>query len=178
MTKRIILLGLACGLLAGSTGCKLLGCLLCPTASCNPQHCAPAPGPACGPSCGPAYEPTCGPPAVAPCEPACGMAAAPTCDAPYGSPYPCGPLTWLFRLFEGAGCYGGGCGETYYGDWCSDPPDCCDPCDRLGNYTGGGVSGYGGVGGYGGVQYPSTVPQGTGVAPAPAVTQRPRTIRR
>lgn len=106
------------------------------------------------------------------------MAPAPTCDAPYGPPYaPCGPLTWLFRLFDGDGWCGGGCGEVYCGDWASDPPDCCDPCDRLGNYTGGGVAGYGGASGYGGVQYPSTVPQGTGVAAAPRVVQPPRTIR-
>jgi hypothetical protein len=111
------------------------------------------------------------------------MAAEPTCDPAYGSPYPCGPLTWLFALFAGpgcaeGGCFGGGCGEVYYGDWSSDPPDCCDPCDRLGNYTGGGVTGYGGVTRYGAVPYPSTVPQETVVAPAPALTQRPRTIRR
>ena len=30
-----------------------------------------------------------------------------------------------------------GCGEMYYGEWMSDPPDCCDPCDACtGDFTG------------------------------------------
>jgi hypothetical protein len=30
-----------------------------------------------------------------------------------------------------------GCGEIYVGEWVSDPPDCCDPCDDyFGCYTG------------------------------------------
>ena len=33
---------------------------------------------------------------------------------------------------------GCGCGERYWGDWCGDPPDCCEPCDRCGNWTGPG----------------------------------------
>jgi hypothetical protein len=32
-----------------------------------------------------------------------------------------------------------GCGEIYWGEWLSDPPDCCDPCDACGNFTGAGV---------------------------------------
>jgi hypothetical protein len=32
-----------------------------------------------------------------------------------------------------------GCGEIYKDEWYSDPPDCCDPCDRChGEYTGQG----------------------------------------
>jgi len=32
---------------------------------------------------------------------------------------------------------GKGCGEIYYGEWYSDPPDCCDPCDQcFGQWTG------------------------------------------
>jgi len=32
---------------------------------------------------------------------------------------------------------GKGCGEIYWGEWISDPPDCCDPCDQCyGCYTG------------------------------------------
>ncbi len=32
---------------------------------------------------------------------------------------------------------GNGCGEVYVGEWISDPPDCCDPCDAYyGCYTG------------------------------------------
>jgi hypothetical protein len=30
-----------------------------------------------------------------------------------------------------------GCGEIYIGEWISDPPDCCDPCDQCtGCWTG------------------------------------------
>ena len=30
-----------------------------------------------------------------------------------------------------------GCGEVYVGEWISDPPDCCDPCDEYyGCWTG------------------------------------------
>jgi len=29
-----------------------------------------------------------------------------------------------------------GCGEVYWGEWTSDPPDCCDPCDDCGNWVG------------------------------------------
>jgi hypothetical protein len=31
-----------------------------------------------------------------------------------------------------------GCGEVYHSEWHNDPPDCCDPCDCWGNYTGPG----------------------------------------
>lgn len=32
---------------------------------------------------------------------------------------------------------GKGCGEVYWGEWYSDPPDCCDPCDQCyGQWTG------------------------------------------
>jgi hypothetical protein len=50
----------------------------------------------------------------------------------------CGPLTWVFSLFARDSWYGPGCGERYWGDFYSDPPDTCDPCDRSGHYTGGG----------------------------------------
>ena len=33
------------------------------------------------------------------------------------------------------GC-GMGCGNVYVGEWVSDPPDRCDPCDGCGNWTG------------------------------------------
>lgn len=33
---------------------------------------------------------------------------------------------------------GGGCGEVYYGEWTSTPPDCADPCDPCsGDWVGG-----------------------------------------
>lgn len=33
-------------------------------------------------------------------------------------------------------CCGSGCGEVYWDEWLSDPPDCCDPCDNCGNWIG------------------------------------------
>jgi hypothetical protein len=61
----------------------------------------------------------------------------------------CGPLSGIFALFTRNSWCGGSCGERYWGDFYSDPPDFCDPCDRCGNYT-GRVDGYsGGSGGYG-----------------------------
>ncbi len=29
-----------------------------------------------------------------------------------------------------------GCGEIYWDEWLSEPPDCCDPCDECGNWAG------------------------------------------
>jgi hypothetical protein len=29
-----------------------------------------------------------------------------------------------------------GCGEIYWDEWLSDPPDDCDPCDHCGNFVG------------------------------------------
>jgi hypothetical protein len=33
---------------------------------------------------------------------------------------------------------GAGCGDVYWGEWMSDPPDACDPCNNCGNWTGSG----------------------------------------
>lgn len=62
-----------------------------------------------------------------------------------------GPFTWVFALFSPStwGC--SGCGERYWGDFYSDPPDWHDPCDCYGNYAGGGC-GCGGGGSYGEVR--------------------------
>ena len=30
------------------------------------------------------------------------------------------------------------CGERYWGEWFGDPPECCDPCNRCGDFTGPG----------------------------------------
>ncbi len=82
-----------------------------------------------------------------------------------------GPLSFVFALFT-AGTYRGcgfgdrgGCGERYWGDWYSDLPECSDPCDRYGNFT-GGCSNCGG--------YEGTMPAGMagpyqegGMAPQP-----------
>lgn len=92
------------------------------------------------------------------------------------------------------GCWWGpSCGQRYWGDFYSDPPDCSDPCDCHGNYTGGGnswsggyASGYtggytggscrncgGGHGGYGGMPNaePNTVSESDQlVSPGPTKT--------
>jgi len=43
---------------------------------------------------------------------------------------PCGYLKYMLTC-------GSGCGEIYYNEWISDPPDCCDPCDDCGNWCQG-----------------------------------------
>jgi hypothetical protein len=48
----------------------------------------------------------------------------------------CGDCGILALMRRGLTC-GKGCGEIYMGEWISDPPDCCDPCDRChGCWTG------------------------------------------
>jgi hypothetical protein len=41
------------------------------------------------------------------------------------APWPCGRM-W----------YGCQCGELYWNEWFSHPPDCCDPCDRCARFNG------------------------------------------
>jgi hypothetical protein len=71
------------------------------------------------------------------CDP-CG-AAGPCGPLRSGGPFertycvPTGPGDHLCGLFGGCGA---GCGEVYWGEWISDPPDACDPCDQCGNYVG------------------------------------------
>ena len=48
-----------------------------------------------------------------------------------------GPLSGL-RQFKRSLVCGGGCGETYIGEWISTPPDCADPCS--GNEWVGGAT--------------------------------------
>lgn len=48
-----------------------------------------------------------------------------------------GPIQHLRQLTRQSIC-GTGCGEIYWGEWRSDPPACCDPCDSWGGYTGFG----------------------------------------
>lgn len=87
----------------------------------------------CGPACG--CEPGC---VAAPaCEPGC------ECDEPCGCGSTCGDANCecrlLFKLrclvrgvFGCAGCDG----ELYWSEWHNDPPRCCDPCDKCGNWIG------------------------------------------
>ena len=121
MTKRISFL-LACCLLIGSAGC----CTYCRPA-CSP-----------GMACGSEYwaadccEPTCDP-----CGPQCCDSCCDSCDS-CGPYHHYGVLTFLGRIFSPYhSWYGRSCGERYWGDFYGDPPDCHDPCDRCGNFTGG-----------------------------------------
>ena len=120
MIRRIILLGVACGLMSASVGCGTLYAVLCPIAACD-QPCGDA-------SCGAVCDAPCGPMCDA-CGPMSGL------RPPCGETVVRGPLDLVASLFAvdaWNGCGGGGCGETYYGDYPSD----CDPCDQCGNYTG------------------------------------------
>jgi hypothetical protein len=97
--------------------------------------CQPLCGDACGgPACGPACNTCCL------CLPkpivwngACNDCGPGPCESCADCPTDCGILPWLRR----SKVCGKGCGEVYWGEWISDPPDCCDPCDPCyGCYTG------------------------------------------
>ncbi|HUT10315.1 MAG TPA: hypothetical protein VMY42_07460 [Thermoguttaceae bacterium] len=153
MTKRIVLLGLICISLAATSGCGCLhGWLYSPfgpgtlvdTRNCGPGCESVCPGP-CGPGgcpmpcaapCEPACAEGCGPPCAEPCGPPCGPACGPGC----GHCYP-GPLACVLGLLHAPTWYGPACGERYWGDFHGDPPDCCDPCNRHGDYVGAGKAG-------------------------------------
>jgi hypothetical protein len=96
---------------------------------CQPRCGDPCGGLGCGPACN-----TC-----CLCLPkpiiwngACNDCAPGPCES-CACPTECGILPWLRR----SKVCGKGCGEVYWGEWISDPPDCCDPCDPCyGCYTG------------------------------------------
>ena len=158
----LLVCSIACVLAASSGCCHFHGMFGCPCgpgiAICDPTHCCDACGPACGDACGPACCDACGPacacdpvPACDPCIDSCGDVCCDACCGPYDA---CGcrwgPLTWVFRIFS-CGYFGSGCGQCYWSDFHSEPPDCCDPCDQWGNWTGGGCcTACGQCGGWGG----------------------------
>lgn len=47
----------------------------------------------------------------------------------------CGSCSHVSHLPNRLVC-GSGCGEVYWDEWLSDPPDCEDPCDDCGHYVG------------------------------------------
>ena len=120
-----------------------------PAACCEPR-CAPGAGLGnacgmtdacnscgdCGSSCGSSCDSccdSCSEPCCNSCGSCCGECTCGCCGGP-------GILLHIFRLFHpnhwigcGNNC---GCGEIYWGDFHGDPPDCCDPCDCRGNFTG------------------------------------------
>ena len=113
------------------TVCDSSGCGgACGATACGPTACASACQPVCD-DCGMA----CGGACSEPCETACGQCAGASCAACCP---PSGPLTWLFVLLSQGYC-GPSCGEVWWGDWHGAPPDCSDPCNRCGEYTGRGA---------------------------------------
>jgi hypothetical protein len=155
MSKHALIVLLVSAAMAATSGC--CGPMFCPStglfAICDPTYCCDD---ACGAQggcaeceAGPACGPCGGAPVDANCEPcceACGDACSGSCcDACSGSCcdttcgpnwFLWGPFYWLFGV-GGWGCSNSGCGEFYWSDFHSEPPDCCDPCDRCGNWTGG-----------------------------------------
>lgn len=83
-----------------------------------------------------------------PCGRPCGRGAC-------GDRTACGPLSFVFSIFKCNTWRGPVCGERYWGDFYTDPPECHDPCDTCGNYVGptsyggnwGSVRGYSSSGG-------------------------------
>ena len=59
----------------------------------------------------------------APFFPSCSSGGCGSSDDCGGCPARCGLFGW-------------GCGETYWGDYASDPPRCDEPCDQCGNWVG------------------------------------------
>jgi len=88
----------------------------------------------------------CGSTAALPCDGACGVACDDGgCDSGCGPTFPasCGThapghgLSGLaLPLLSTKLACGSGCGGVYWNEWISDPPDCCDPCNDCGQWTG------------------------------------------
>ena len=100
------------------SGCCCLG---------NPGACHSG---ACGPCESVARSCCCLPKPIIWCgnQNECGASDCESCACP-----DCG-LGPLWRWNKSCGK---GCGEIYMGEWISDPPDCCDPCDQCyGQWTG------------------------------------------
>ncbi len=140
MFKRTILITLIAGLFAISGGCCAFD-----VAVCNPY----GGGKTCYEGCGTPCRGGCGASCETACEPACGPACGPTCGPACDSCSDCepcmescgrrnfyhgGPLGHIYRLFHPM-YWQGGCGEMYWGDYFGDRPDCCDPCDRMGQWA-------------------------------------------
>jgi hypothetical protein len=101
----------------------------------GPENCCE---PACGCGCGDSCEAGCG------CEASCGCGCGDCCEPSCGCG--CGPKRSGCGGFVGACgrmcsalCGGGSCGcsgEMYWSEWHNDPPRCCDPCNRCGQWVG------------------------------------------
>jgi hypothetical protein len=215
--KRLIFSCLLGGMLVTNTGCGLFHAIFCyrpygMRTDCGPDVCGDPCDDTCGPMrpgvcatrraracdlCGPDCDGGCGRPCCrhlargcAPCDDPCADPCGSGCCGP--RPWHRGPLSCVFALFVPSTWCGGACGERYWGDFYSDPPDCWDQCDSYGNYTGGGCrscnSGNAGFQGYtrgpaGGDFDDGGIPQGNiisqtdravGATPQPHKAKRPQ----
>jgi len=163
MKKLSLMIALG-AIVATSTGCGLLQAIFsyrpcvmrgtCESGMCD-EGCEEGYGPVYGlprrATCPPVVRPrravVCDDECGVPCRrpllcPRCGRCLDPCWDpcgdCCYGRVWHRGPLSCLFALFMRPAWCGSGCGERYWGDFYSDLPDCWDPCDCYGNYTGGG----------------------------------------
>lgn len=114
MTARLLAALVVCSLAAGA------GC-------CCYQTCGdPCGGPGCKTCCFSLPKPIVWNGACNECGPG-------PCESCADCPSDCGIVPLLLR----SRTCGKGCGEVYWGEWVSDPPDCCDPCDPChGCWTG------------------------------------------
>jgi hypothetical protein len=102
----------------GGCGCEDLGCGNdCGCCPCGNQDCDGCCNEYsdCGDNCGGCSDGFCGCVDDGGCQGACwdGTCRRKKCS-------------WLCKL--------GACGEVYWNEWVSDPPDCCDPCNCCGDY--------------------------------------------
>ena len=161
MLQRLLLLGLLCGLMAATTGCGLCHNLLYapfgPGSICTTNNCGPGCQPACAqPACASCGETSCGDACGETCG-SCGETCGDSCGSCGNPCAPCGPLSAVHKLLHPQTWDCGSCGERYWGDFHGDPPECCDPCDRCGNFNGATTDGCncGGGGNYN-MQYSTT----------------------
>lgn len=134
------LMALGCGILLSSSGCcgflRQGDC----GRGCGCESCRPCDGD-CGPTCGPVRRPVrqriysddgdgCG---SGSCCPSCGKCCDECCCQ---RNFCFHPLRWIGSLFYCGTWCGPCCGSTYWGEGISDPPDCHDPCNRNGHWTG------------------------------------------
>ena len=65
-----------------------------------------------------------------------GSCGASACSGPGVCHDSCGLKNLLYPLISPRLACGSGCGQIYWNEWASDPPDCCDPCGPNGCYVG------------------------------------------
>ncbi len=154
MTRQFVLFSLLSGLLIATAGCCGLGRGAVCGGGCVTGDCGPCGG-GCdvGAGCGPACSTGCDSCGGGDCS--CGTCS--TCrDSECGGNYTCygplcgfhpvrlvlAPVRWVINLGRCPCWCGPTCGETYWSEFHNDPPDCWDPCDEYGHWTGreGGCS--------------------------------------